>query len=56
MHCFGEIYWPHENLFDSERCVDFNEKSICFKGDNAWLSAFLWEISLTLIFIYKDET
>lgn len=44
MHCFEEIYWPHENLFDSERDVDFNEKSICFKGDSARLLAFLWEI------------
>lgn len=51
MHCFEEIYWPHENLFDSERYVDFNEKSICFRGDSTGLSAFLWEIlSVTLIF------
>lgn len=51
MHCFEEIYWPHENLFDSERYVDFNEKSICFKGDSAGRSAFLWEIfSVTLMF------
>lgn len=39
MHCFEEIYWPHENLFNSERYVDFNEKSICFKGDSAGLLA-----------------
>lgn len=25
MHCFEEIYCPHENLFNSERYVDFNE-------------------------------
>lgn len=51
MYCFGEIYWFYENLFDLERCVDFNEKFICFKGDNVWFLVFLWEIFVILIFI-----
>lgn len=28
MHCFEEIYWSHENLFDSERYVDLSSESL----------------------------
>lgn len=50
MHCFQEIYWPHENLFDSERYVDFNEKSICFNGDGVGLGFSVGDPLVTLKF------
>lgn len=28
MHCFEEIYWSHENLFDFERYVDLSSESL----------------------------